>query len=192
MTRASLRSLPLLASVLGACAVSTGPSHETTPEDRTIFTELPNEEPTAEDPAAEEPAAEEEPAAGPIVEPTIVEPPCELEPEELESSRQLSVFRRWLQDQSVGRGLTPEELELVCGDQGGFMVLHLTVCGPAGGLQSMSRALEAYYPGSSWVASSHERLEGENYPLRIRVVVRIPTGESPRPRCDWDSELECD
>lgn len=172
-----LRHLGFLLFLLCSCAVSTGPSHETTPEDRIIFTEQP---------------VEGEPAADPTRETAVDAPTCDVAPEEPDPSRQIEVFRRWFQDQSVGRDVATEELEPTCGDRGGFLVFQLTVTGPAGGLQSMSNALEAYYPGSSWSASSHERLEGEDYPLRIRAEILVPVGESPRPRCEWDEELECE
>lgn len=188
--------------LLAACAGSRAGGRPTAPPGRpgVTYTELPVEggepaegaaeeaaaaEPAAEEPA-EEPAAEEPRASG-----TTGQPACRLDATRPPAAQHLAVFRRWLRDQSVGRGATIEEVLPVCGDRGGSMVVRVTASGPAGGLHSLARALESYYPGSSWYVQRHERLEGDDYPLRVVVEIRIPVGAAPRPRCVWDPAVSC-
>lgn len=116
---------------------------------------------------------------------------CELEVDHPAVERQLSTFVRWLRDQSVGRQVSTDDLSPLCGDQDGYLVLEIYLSGPAGGLDSLGRALPLYYPGSTWNVTDYERLEGDGVPLRVTVEVRVPTGAVPRPRCAWDATVPC-
>ena len=187
----------VLACLLPACVRTTGGGGDTTPCDEAsaVYTELPVEEetpaaasaeeaPTAAEPAAEEPGG---PGAGGGVGPAM----CRLDPADPAAARQLAVFRRWLRDQAVGRATTIEDVQPVCGDRDGMLVSLVTASGPSGGLQSLAHALDAYYPGASWLVQRHERLEGDDVPLRIAAEVRIPVGAVPRPRCTWDPATPC-
>jgi hypothetical protein len=99
-------------------------------------------------------------------------------------------FNRWLRDQSVGRHVVVEELGPLCHAQDATVV-NLTLTGPAGGLQSMGRALQAYYPRSQWKIRHYERLQGHRLPLRVCVEVLLHRGDRPRPRCEWDPDVSC-
>ena len=180
---------------LVACPRNSRPSEEPTDEELVseplplpAAEELAAEELAAEEPAAEELAAEEPADAGAAES----GPDCRLSSSDAETRGQLRAFRRWLQDQSVGRRLVVEELEPICGDREGFLVMRLCLSGPAGGLQSLSRALSLYYPGSSWTALEYERLEGAEVPLRLEVEVNLPSGATPQPRCTWDPDTSCE
>lgn len=119
------------------------------------------------------------------------EPRCAVEVDDPAVAPQVARFRRWLQDQTVGRRLTIEGVEPVCGDLEGALVVDVDLSGPAGGLDSLARALPLYYPGSAWVVGDYERLDGDDNPLRIAVEVRVPVGAEPRPRCTWDPATPC-
>jgi len=189
-------SLLIVILVASGCATR---SHNSNVEESLVSEPLPL--PSYEDTdvveTAEEPASEAmtEPAEGGSRSPDggaeAVEPSCTVEVTEDSAVEQIARFRRWLRDQSVGRRLSVEAFDPTCGDRGGFIVIELEITGPAGGLQSLSRALGAYYPGSSWEAIQHQRLESEDIPRRRRVEVRVPVGARPRPRCEWDPALEC-
>lgn len=118
-------------------------------------------------------------------------PRCALAPDDPSAAPQIARFQRWLQDQTVGRRLTIESVDPVCGDLEGALVVDVGLSGPAGGLDSLSRALPLYYPGSAWVVGDYERLDGDDNPLRVTVQVRVPVGAEPRPRCTWDPATPC-
>lgn len=179
-----LLSAALLLAACGAAIESTSPSEE-------LAAEL-TSEPLPIPPSAEEEAAAVEEEAPAAEEPAAEVPPCELEVDAPEVAAALAVFRRWLRDQAVGRRLMVESVDPRCGSQGGFLVLDVVLSGPAGGLQSLGRALTLYYPGSSWTARDYDRLEGQGVPLRLLVEVRLPDGARPRPRCAWDPEAPCE
>jgi len=172
---------------LAACggAQSGGPEEATT-EQEIVSEPLPisSEEPAASEETttegAEEAGTEEPPP-----------PPCTLDATSPEAVRQLSRFSRWLRDQSVGRRVAVDDLSAICGDQEGYLVLDVHLRGPAGGLDSLGRALPLYYPSSTWTVIEYERLPGDGIPLRVTVDVRLPTGAEPRPRCTWDLAIPC-
>jgi hypothetical protein len=142
-------------------------------------------------PAVEE-ASEEAPVAEEPLEPGPDAAPCDLPPDAPPAREQATVLRRWLRDQAVGRRLTVEAIEPSCGDRAGFFVARLVVAGPAGGLQSLGRALTMYWPGATWRALDHERLGGDEVNLRLTVDVLVPAGGSPHPRCEWDPATPCE
>lgn len=194
MQRALGISVLTLLSIAGCGASSqSGDSNETLvsealplpPHEEAAAEEEGLEAPMAVEPMAEEPGSHD---GGP----DAAEPACTLEPGDPAVREQLRRFHRWLRDQSVGRRLTVIAVDALCGDRGGYLTLELSLEGPAGGLQSLSRALTNYYPGSSWEALEYERLPGEDVPLRLDVEVRLPVGASPRPRCEWDPALDCE
>jgi hypothetical protein len=171
----------LAASLLAACGGAQQDEGTTPTEDAAAFEEAAG---------AEEPG----PEAGEAVDPGSEVPDggvCSLPPTAPGPWQQSAVFRRWLRDQSVGRHITVEGFEPRCGDRGGFLVVRLVLRGASGELLSLGRALEAYYPGSSWRALGHDRLSGPGVVLRLRTEVEIPAGATPRPRCTWDPALDC-
>jgi hypothetical protein len=195
-----LIAIIFMCRLLVDCSATSGQRDGTTPSDasRPSYSSQPTEVAADEESTAlatEEPdsgiempePATEEPDSG--IE--VPEPLCELPPDTPEAAFQIRVFRRWLQDQSVGRQVVIEQIEPTCGDREGSVVIELVATGPAGGLQSLGYALEVYYPDSSWTARSHQRLHGERYPLRIHVEVLLPIGTQPLPRCTWDPETPC-
>jgi hypothetical protein len=160
-----------------------GSSQSDRPSDGHIFSEsLPI---PAQEAASAEEAATTEPDAG------SVDPRCAVDADDPAVAPQIGRFQRWLQDQTVGRRLTIEGVDPVCGDLEGALVVDVGLSGPAGGLDSLARALPLYYPGSVWAVGSYERLDGDDNPLRISIEVRVPVGAEPRPRCTWDPATPC-
>jgi len=136
-------------------------------------------------PMAEEPAEVAPLPVAPDVE------ACSLAVDCPSALSQQSVFERWLRDQSVGRHINVEALEPLCGERDGFWIAQGTLSGTGHELDSLSRALSLYFPGSRFDVRDHDRLDGTELRLRVYVDVAIPVGETPRPRCIWDSAVEC-
>jgi hypothetical protein len=170
---------------LAACGGAQGDRPETAADGHLVSEALPIPEGDAGEATSTEPSASTEEATE---EPG---PQCELEVDDPSAARQLAGFQRWLMDQTVGRRLTIEGLVPMCGDLEGSLVVDVDLSGPAGGLDSLSRALPLYYPGSTWTVGEYERLGGRDVQLRVTVEVRVPTGSEPRPRCAWDPATPC-
>lgn len=177
----------IIAFIAIDCGGAQGTDDATTPTSEESVTSEPLPIPAEDDVAAgsDDASEEDDSDAGDTPE------PCDLSIEDRDASRQIALFTRWLRDQTVGRHVTIDRLSPECGDRGGFLVLDIHLSGPAGGLDSLGRALTLYYPGSAWTVLAYERLDGDGIPLRITVDVRIPCGAVPRHRCQWDGSVPC-